>query len=456
MTPVELRRQRAQKIAEARGVYEKIKAENRDPSEEERTRVDGLLAEVDALEARAIAAEQWSMIDTRLAEKDQSPGTGSLPHVDPSNTRRHEYSLLKALREASSPTGARLTGLELETHQELAKTRKEMGVEIRGILVPNDLPLRMVVTREKIREARASGRLARELRDLDTTAGAGSIPTILDTTMIDLLRARMVTRNMGAKVMNNMQGLFAIPRQTSAAGFYWVTQGGSVTKTNQTIDQVPFSPHTGGAQTAYTRQFLEQTNQDAEQFVREDFAAVVARGYETAALNGSGSAGQPLGILQNPLISVVALGTNGAAPDWANVVKLETTVATANADMGALGYITDAAVRGTLKTTPKLGSTFPVYIWNTEAPDFPVNGYPVGVTNLLPSNLTKGSGTSLHAMIYGNWNDMIYAFWSGLDIIVDPYTQAASGAVVMTVLQDGDVNVRHPESFAKIVDMIVS
>ena len=234
-----------------------------------------------------------------------------------------------------------------------------------------------------------------------------------------------------------------------------MTQGANVTASNQTIDQVPFSPHTGGVQTTYTRQLLEQTNQDAEMFVREDQAAVVARGVETAGLNGQGSNGFPLGLLQNPQIAVFALGPNGTAPSWTQLVSMQSYLAYFNADVGSLGDISDALTRATLQTTLKISaSTFPIYLWNTESPVAPVAGFPCGVTNLLPQNIVKGSSTNLHAMIFGNWADMIYAFWSGMDTIVDPYTQAANGGVVITTLQDFDVNIRHPQSFANCVDIV--
>jgi hypothetical protein len=43
--------------------------------------------------------------------------------------------------------------------------------------------------------------------------------------------------------------------------------------------------------------------------------------------------------------------TNGAAPDWADIIDLETAVAIDNADIGALAYITNTKVRGKLKKT---------------------------------------------------------------------------------------------------------
>lgn len=447
----------------------------------EKTADDRLLedAEMDHLQQRSIRktqllkllkdAETWEVAESEL-EGNSSRKQDLLPYSDSSNTRgeTHQYSMMAALRSVMDQKRYPLKGLELETHQEMDKNRRSSGLSpASGIMIPYDLPVNL---EQSLRFARRSGlnRTAmaemasvrsqlKQNRALDTTAGAGSIPTIVDTTMIELLRPRMVTGMMGCRIMTDMQGLFAIPRQATAATFYMVTQGGAVTASNQTVDQVPFSPHTGGCYTTYTRQFLEQTNQDAEQFVREDQSAQVARGVETAAFNGQGALGYPTGILQNPQVGVFPLGTNGAAPSWTQLISMASYVAYFNADVGSLSFVCDALTRGTLQLTLKISaSTFPIYLWNTEAPDYPVAGYPCPVTNLLPQNITKGSGTNLHSMIFGNWQDLIYAFWSGLDVIVDPYTAAAQGAVNIVALQDFDVNIRHYQSFANCVDIVSS
>jgi len=44
--------------------------------------------------------------------------------------------------------------------------------------------------------------------------------------------------------------------------------------------------------------------------------------------------------------------------------------------------------------------------------------------------------------------------WGGLDLLVDPYTGGTSGTVRVSVLQDVDVTVRHPESFSAMVDAL--
>ena len=489
LTPPELRRKKAEidgrlkaKEQENAEFYASMNVEGKIGTDEEWKRGDTLTSEIlhlkrlsDGYRTSLEASERWLKVDTDLQDDSTDDGDrgmdqldkSGLPHNDKTNTRRdhHSYSMLKAWRSQIDPTRYRLDGLELEVHQEMVKQRQLAGGSTRGIMVPLDLPVdRRAAQRFAKRaglktafmryEERMRRDAERENRAFDTTAGGGAIPTILDTTIIELLRARMVTFNLGAEVLTDMQGLFAIPRQSTASTFYMVGQGTSITASNQTIDQVPFSPHTGGVTTQYTRQLLEQINIDAEMFVREDQAAVVARGVETAGLNGQGSGGYPLGILNNMQIAVYPLGVNGGVPSWTQLVAQETYPAYFNADVGNLAYITDALVRGTLKTTAKIGSTYPIYLWNTEAPDWPVNGYPCGVTNLLPQNIVKGTGTNLHSMIFGNWRDLVYALWSGMDTIVDPYTQAANGGVVITTLQDFDVNVRHYQSFANCVDII--
>jgi len=84
-------------------------------------------------------------------------------------------------------------------------------------------------------------------------------------------------------------------------------------------------------------------------------------------------------------------------------------------------------------------------------------GYKVIATSLVPSNLTKGSGSSLSAMIFGNFNDLVVGQWGlGLDVLFDPYTGSSTGAMRVTVFLDVDVAVRHAESFAAIQDMVTT
>ena len=76
------------------------------------------------------------------------------------------------------------------------------------------------------------------------------------------------------------------------------------------------------------------------------------------------------------------------------------------------------------------------------------------VSNNVPSNLTKGSGTGLSALIYGNFSDLLIGMFGQLEILVDPYTDFAKGTVGVRALQSIDIAVRHAESFAAMQDAI--
>ena len=67
-----------------------------------------------------------------------------------------------------------------------------------------------------------------------------------------------------------------------------------------------------------------------------------------------------------------------------------------------------------------------------------LNGHRAAVS----SQVTAGD------MFFGNWADLIFGFWGGLDLLVDPYTLGRSGGVRIIVHQSCDVGVRHPVSFA--------
>jgi len=244
----------------------------------------------------------------------------------------------------------------------------------------------------------------------------------------------------------------AIPKQSGAATAYWVAENNAPTESQQTLAQVTLSPKTVGAFTDISRRLTLQASVDVEAMVQRDLAAVLGLAIQQAAINGSGSSNQPSGLLTLITPSVIG-GANGAAPTWAHIVKLESDVAVANALVDDMAYLTNAAVRGKLKTTSKVSGQNG-FIW--ENGDTPVNGYRAAVTNAVPSNLTKGTGTNLSAIIFGNFRDLVIGMWGGLDLMVDPYTGSTAGTVRVVALQDVDVAVRYTESFATMVDALTT
>jgi HK97 family phage major capsid protein len=265
------------------------------------------------------------------------------------------------------------------------------------------------------------------------TAGGNLVATnLLAGSFIELLRKRMVTQRLGATTLNGLVGNIAIPRQSGGGTAYWVAESGAPTESAQTVDQVTMAPKTVGAFTDFSRKLVLQSSIDVEMMVRSDLTKVIGLEMDRAALYGSGSSNQPTGIKNQSGINTSDFAAD--APTWAEVVGLETAVAADDADVGTLAYLVNATGRGSLKTTAKASNTAQ-FIWENGE----VNGYRAEVSNQVEAN----------DFWFGNWSDLVIGFWSGLDLIVDPYTGSTSGTVRVVALQDVDVAVRHPESFCR-------
>lgn len=356
-----------------------------------------------------------------------------------SEKEARDFSFVRALNALANPNDKRAQEAAAYEREVSSAAANKRGKESGGIFVPTDV-LRLHL-----------GGQQRDLTVGTATAGGHTVATdLLAGSFIDLLRNKLVIMGMGARMLNDINGNIAIPRQTGGATAYWVAESGAPTESQQAFDQVALTPKTLGAFTDISRRLLLQSSIDVESFVKADIATVIALAIQQAAINGSGASNQPRGILNTSGIGSVAGGTDGLAPTWDHLVDLESALSTIDADVGSMGYLTNAKVRGKLKKTQMFSGTNGIPVWGS---DNTLNGYSATVTNAVPSNLVKGaSGAVCSAIIFGNWADLILAFWSGLDLTVDPYTNSTSGTVRVVALQDCDVAVRHPESFAAMVD----
>lgn len=344
------------------------------------------------------------------------------------------YSLMRAINALANPTDVnaqRAAAFEREVSDAVAQ---KLGKQARGFLVPFEVQQRDLVVGTP-------------------TAGGNLVATdLLAGSFIEVLRNAMVLPGLGTQMLTGLVGNVAIPKQTGAATAYWVAESNAPTESQQTIGQVTMSPKTVGAYTEISRKLLLQSSIDVESMVQTDLAAVLGLAIQQAAISGTGTSNQPAGLL-TLITPSVAGGTDGAAPTWAHIVELESDVAVANALVENMAYLTNAKVRGKLKTTSKVSGQNG-FVW--ESGDTPLNGYRAAVTNAVPSNLTKGLGTNLSAIIFGNFRDLVIGMWGGLDLMVDPYTGSTAGTVRVVALQDVDVAVRYTESFATMVDAVTT
>jgi HK97 family phage major capsid protein len=460
MTLAEMKQLRARRRAEARKIAGN--AQTRDLTPDEEKQITDLADEVEKLTRRVEALESAEEDETE-PEPDAEPEPRSAPAPKPkapelttgrkrsASGQRHRYSIMKVVRHLAGM--GKLDGIEAEVHNELRDRRDNVT---KGVLVPHRFSAQYRDAGDLLDERRAIEALMRmtprEFRDVTTSTAAGGIAAILGTDFIDILRAKMVTQQLGARVLSEMTGgTFSLPKKTAKGTTYWVTEGTAPTNSNLTIGQVTFTPKTVGAVTDLSRKFMLQTSLDADNIVKDDLVLDMSHEIDRVGISGSGSGAEPLGITNDSSVGIIAVGTNGGDPTWDIMVNLETTVTNANADGAKMAYVTSPNLRGKLKRVLIGSNTAAKFIWDNQTNT--VNGYNAVSTNQVPSNLTKGtsSGTCT-AAIFGNWESLHYALWGGFDLIEDPYTKSNVGGLRLVALQDLDVQHRYEESFAVCKD----
>ncbi len=418
-------------------------------------------------EGTALDAFRSTVLDKLVEHRKLKPAESAEIGLSARDLARFSVRKLIAAVQfgATDPSLIRDAAFEIEASNAARAKRPVEATDMRrsereaGFTIPVDvLRAPMGASNDHLAAAQGLQRmLAAQQRDLTVgapTGGGNLVATdLLSADFFTLLRNRLVLGQLGARVLADLNGNIAIPGQTGGAATFWVTEGNPVSESQATFGQVTMTPKTVGMLTDYTRRLLLQSSLDIEMLVRMDLINGLAVEVDRAGLNGSGAAGQPTGLLNTAGIGAVVGGANGAAPTYEHLVDLESAVANANADVGALGYCTNARVRGKLKKTQMFSGTNGVPVWQGNE----LNGYRTAVSNNMPNTLTKGTANGIcSAIAYGDWSELLIGFWSGVDLILDPYTGATAGTRRVIALQDCDVAVRRAASFAAMVDVLTT
>jgi HK97 family phage major capsid protein/HK97 family phage prohead protease len=379
--------------------------------------------------AREAIASGQSIDEFRGALLESIGSTNALESQDigMSKAETKRFSMMRAIHALANPTDRRAqeaAAFEFECSRAAAE---QYGKTAQGIM----LPAEVLRTWNK--------------RDLGTAAD-GADPVVIKGDgdllsedyrggdFIDALRNSSSVMAAGATMLGGLSGDVKIPKKTATATASWIAaEGGAATESEMTIGSVSLAPKTLGAFTDVTRQLLIQSSLDVESLIRDDLTKAMAIAIDKAGLEGTGASGQPTGIENANGVQAITF-TDATAPTFAEMIEMETEVATENALLGNLSYILPPSMAGVLKGTAKDEGSGSFVLENGQ-----INGYRAIVTN---------QASAQHAY-FGNFSDLLIGMFGGLDIVVDPYTASTTGTVRVVALQSVDAAVRHGGSFCK-------
>lgn len=394
---LQLKDKRSQITKQANEIIELAKKEVRDLTDDEAQKIEDYENQVKELdeELKALQSrlENLRFGDNKEDEDEDTENPSENNEEENKKERsmkKQSFSLVKAIRSIAN--GQQLDELTAAVIAQGNEEARKAGISTQGQI---QLP-----------ESRAAVTVTAEGED------------VVATDLFDILmplRAKNVLVQAGAKFMGNLVGDVQIPVMT-ANNVTWKGEVASAADGAGTFSHITLSPHRLTAYVDISKQMLVQDSVDVENAIRTDLINAINTKLEETILGaGDGKEGgttivAPLGMRNG----VTATSVTG----YDKVCEVESNVEDANV-LGECVYIMSnkakAALRGMIKGTNGTGMVYE-------------NGSVDGTKAFNTSHL----GTA-KTYIYGDFSNLAIGSWGGVDITVDPYTQAAAGKVRIVV-----------------------
>ncbi|MDN5928713.1 MAG: phage major capsid protein [Hyphomicrobiales bacterium] len=403
----DLKEQRAAKIVEMRTINDKAMNDKRDLDDGERKSFDALDKETRSLGDQIDRAEKLAAYERLEASGETVSGTGEM------RRELRNYSLAKAATESLA---GKLSGVEAEFHQELSK-----GRETRGLMVPVDILL-------------GGGA---ETRAITTTTPASYVGGNLIRTdlaaMTDRRRPALKVEALGATVLRGLVGNLDLPRLNSSGTAYWIAEHAATTGSDAKFEKKSMSPNTVSGQYELSRRMVLQSNEAIETILRRDLGLILAQALDRAALRGGGT-NEPTGITADTDVTELTAAAFSSDATADMIAALETDDVT-----GTTAFLMHPNI---MKIVRKEKDTDGRVIPASEL----FHSKPFDVSTQVPDD---GASPATDQLIYGEWASLYLGYWSGVDILMNPYADsvASKGGVLLHAFLDADVVVRHPEGF---------
>jgi len=291
--------------------------------------------------------------------------------------------------------------------------------------------------------------------------GGYLVPAQAMPEFIEMFTAEAVCTRLGARHIPGLTGApVTFTKQTGGCTAYWVGENAEITESALTVGELKMVPKKVAALTKLSNELVRLSSPGAEAMVREDFARAIALAVDHAALRGSGSENQPLGIANTSGINTVALGTNGAVPDFVNPwPDMEYELSIDKALRGKLGFLFHPAIKKALKKlrnpyfSGDTGGEYPL-LPLTDAQLQAVIGYPFAESTELPIDLTKGGSSNCSEIYFGNWAELLIGQWMGVEILASNVagTAFATDQTWVRIITMVDIALRHAESMCLVND----
>lgn len=275
------------------------------------------------------------------------------------------------------------------------------------------------------------------------TVAAGTPDPVMTAPIIDRLFAASAAIRMGVRTVSIPFGQSEYPIVTSSVAAGWAN--GELADVAgptafATTDRSLAPNQNLGVQMELSRRAMKQTGPGLEQAVRRDMAEAIRVKLDAAVFLGSGSSGEPTGIIAGAAAAGVTSTAVDAAASWsafrAAVTRFLTgNAATAPADCRLLirPEVWDDLDDALVDTGSGISE------WDRLLKSIPAGNVTMSSNALAAPTGSPLASTAILTTTAGGVAPALLGIWGGVDLIRDPYSLAASGQVKLTGLLTADV-----------------
>lgn len=408
---VELRKQLAELENEMKNILNSAKVENRDLNETEQVSFDEKFEKVDTLKRSIEQAEKVEKFEARMA--------GETPAIN-TNKSNEKYSIVGHINAVRS---GRLDGIYAEAQAQGEKELRNAGVAVNpnAAYIPSNY-----------RDFSVTG---------DSGAKGGNLVGTDKGSIIESLFEGSLLDKMGATRFLGLTGNLDLPKGGKVTSV-WRTENQEVTVSDHNIGQIELRPNRLATRMNVSNQLLIQSSSDVEAYLRREIEKSIQKALDEKYIEF---------LLGSTDVIQVVNGVNGGALTYPKIQEFIEGVGKAEADVANAKFLINYDIHTALKNL-KMDAGSGRFVLQ----DGRLDGFEFVVSNRVPSNLTKGTGTGLSAMAFGDWSESIVAGWGAVEILVDPYTRSAFGQTVMNVGSYWHLSDMRPEAKAVSKDIAKS
>lgn len=249
--------------------------------------------------------------------------------------------------------------------------------------------------------------LPTEKRDITVTDSVGASVGVDVADILAPLRDNLVLVQAGARYLSGLKNDLKLPYLLGSEA-KWASEVGNVTDDNASVSGVTLKPKRISVILPVSKQFLMQSSASAEAILKQNIVDAIAEKLQKTILSSNTTdATAPKGIFA---------ATPASAKTFAKLCDMEATVDAANGGTNRT-YIVGNKAKAALRQLQK-GTANTQMVYNAGE----IDGTPCLSTSSAPEN----------GVLYGDFSQLYIGQFGGIEVIVDQYTRAAKGEVVLT------------------------